>query len=73
MQFRKNPSVPNERPLPREYTCITTFVIDVSRVRYLPFKNSPEETYFSKRNLPVIEFSKCPTEKNYYPWEFNFR
>lgn len=30
------------------------------QVRYLPFKNSPEEKYFSKRNPPVIEFSKCP-------------
>lgn len=69
MKFGKNPNVQNKRQLPRKYTCITTFVIDVSRVtdEIFTFKNSPEEKYFSKRNLPVIEFSKCPTEKKLLP------
>lgn len=65
MKFGKNPNVQNKRQLPRKYTCI----IDVSRVtgEIFTFKNSPEEKYFSKRNLPVIEFSKCPTEKKLLP------
>lgn len=47
MQFRKNPSIPNDRSLPREYT--STFVIDVSNLTgniftfeklVIPLKNS---------------------------------